>query len=316
MASTSASAPASLVSRAVLLSKKYWHAGVSGKSIIRGPRWRARRQCAAGRSCRPGYSRKRNANGPYGSESKIADRILHVAGEVTAMATCYQFALSNPVPGQEEEFNRWYGTDHLIHGVLTPGILAGQRFRRSEGPWPSGKHDYLTIWEIDDPAYALAQLAKARGSDAMPISPSADMSTLQPPTHWRRATLGTAAGIATSTSERGMLALMLANAAAAEAEAFEGALLRGGLGALADLPGVISAELLTPADEQIRGSAKKYAYAVLLELHDEGEALASLADRVPALPHLDRERWFAVVFRPLGHRLTTSEARRAGAEPG
>jgi hypothetical protein len=57
------------------------------------------------------------------------------------MATCFQFALSNPVPGQEEEFNRWYGADHLIHGVLTPGILAGQRFRRVEGPWPSGKHD-------------------------------------------------------------------------------------------------------------------------------------------------------------------------------
>jgi hypothetical protein len=62
------------------------------------------------------------------------------------MATCFQFALSNPVTGQEEEFNRWYGTDHLIHTVLIPGILAGQRFRRIEGPWPSGKHDYLTIW--------------------------------------------------------------------------------------------------------------------------------------------------------------------------
>src|SRR5262245_27766480 len=221
------------------------------------------------------------------------------------MATCLQFALSNPVPGQEEEFNRWYGTDHLIHGVLTPGILAGQRFRRSEGPWPSGKHDYLTIWEMDDPTYALAQLAQARGTDAMPISPSVDMSTVQPPTMWRRATVRSAARIAKDTSERGTLVLMLANAAA-------GALLRGGLAELADLPGVISAELLTLADEQIRGSARKYAYAVLLELHDEGRALASLADRVPALAHLDRERWLAVVFRPIGHRLTTSEARRPG----
>jgi hypothetical protein len=35
---------------------------------------------------------------------------------------------------------------------------------------------------------------------------------------------------------------------------------------------------------------------------------------VPALPHLDRERWLAVVFRPIGHRLTTSEARQSGAE--
>ncbi len=232
------------------------------------------------------------------------------------MATCFQFALSNPVPGQEEEFNRWYGTDHLIHGVLTPGILAGQRFRRAPGPWPSGKHDYLTIWEMDDPAFALAQLAKARGTDTMPISPSVDMSTVQPPTMWRRATVRTGARIATDTSERKTVVLMLANAAGGEGDAFEGALLRGGLTELADLRGVISAELLTLAIEQIRGSAKKYAYAVLLELHDEAEALESLADRVPSLPHLDRERWIAVAFRPIGHRLTTSEARRAGEEHG
>ena len=64
-----------------------------------------------------------------------------------------------------------------------------QRFRRVEGPWPSGKHDYLTIWEMDDPAFALAQLAQARGTDTMPISPSVDMSTVQPPTMWRRATV-------------------------------------------------------------------------------------------------------------------------------
>jgi len=229
------------------------------------------------------------------------------------MATCYQFALSNPVSGQEDEFNRWYGAEHLHHGVLTPGILAGQRFRRAPGPWPSGKHDYLTIWEMDDPAFALAELAKARGSDTMPLSPSVDMSTVQPPTMWRRATVRSGARIATDTSERRTLVLMLANAAAGEGAALENALLRGGLVDLAGLPGVISAELLTLADEQIRGSAKKYAYAALLELHDEGKALASLADRLPALPHLDRERWFAVVFHPIGHRVTTAEARRAGA---
>jgi hypothetical protein len=232
------------------------------------------------------------------------------------MATCYQFALSNPVAGQEEEFNRWYGTDHLIHGVLTPGILAAQRFRRAEGPWPSGKHDYLTIWEMDDPAFALAQLAQARETDAMPISPAVDMSTVQPPTMWRRATVRSGARIATDTSERRTLVLMLANPAAGEADAFERALLRGGLADLADRPGVISAELLTLADEQIRGSAKKYAYAVLLELHDEDEALVSLGARLSAMPNLDRERWFAVVFRPIGHRLTTAEARRAGAARG
>src|SRR5262247_1507780 len=105
------------------------------------------------------------------------------------MPTCLQFALSNPVPGREDEFNRWYDGEHVLHGVRTPGVLAGQRFRRAAGPWPAGKHDYLTIWEMDDPAFALSQLARVRTTDAMPLSPSVDMTTVQPPTMWRRATV-------------------------------------------------------------------------------------------------------------------------------
>ncbi|HZR79989.1 MAG TPA: hypothetical protein VFD92_02745 [Candidatus Binatia bacterium] len=231
------------------------------------------------------------------------------------MPTCLQFALSNPVPGREEEFDRWYAADHLSHGVLTPGVLAGQRFRRVTGPWPSGKHDHLTIWEMDDPALALAQLAQARGSDAMPISPAIDMSTVQPPTMWRRATVRTAARVATDTSERKTVVLVLANATNGDGPSFESSLVRGGgLADLADLPGVASAELLTLADEQIRGNARKYAWAVLLELHDEDRGLASLADPLPALAHLDRERWLAAVFRPIGHRMTTAEARAADGQ--
>lgn len=230
------------------------------------------------------------------------------------MPTCLQFALSNPVPGREEEFNRWYGTDHLLHGVLTPGVLAGQRFRRADGPWPSGRHDYLMIWEMDDPAFALEQLASVKGTDAMPISPAIDMATVQPPTMWRRATVRSRARIATDTGARRTVVLVLANALEGQGGAFEDALLRGGLAELADLPGVICAELLTLAEQQIRGNARKYAYAVLLELDDERTAIASLGDRLPALPLLDRERWLATVFRPIGPRTSTADARRIAGE--
>ena len=231
------------------------------------------------------------------------------------MPACLQLALSNPVAGREDEFNRWYEHDHLRNGVLTPGILAGQRFRRADGPWPAGKHEYLTIWEIDDPAFALAQLASVKGTDAMPISPAIDMSTVQPPTMWRRATVRSRARIAVDTSERGALILMLANACEGQSDAFEAALLRGGLADLADAPGVIAAELLTLAEQQIRGNARKYAYGLLLELHDEAVAAESLRDRLPALPLLDRERFVATVFRPLGRRLTSEAAGRRATGP-
>lgn len=231
------------------------------------------------------------------------------------MPTCLQFALSNPVAGREDEFNRWYEDDHLRNGVLTPGILAGQRFRRADGPWPPGKHEYLTIWEIDDPAFALAQLASVKGTDAMPISPAIDMSTVQPPTMWRRATVRSRARIAVDTSERGALILMLASAREGQGDAFEVALLRGGLADLADAPGVIVAELLTLAEQQIRGNARKYAYGLLLEIHDEAVAVESLREHLPALPLLDRERFVATVFRPLGRRLTSEAAGRRATGP-
>lgn len=228
------------------------------------------------------------------------------------MPTCLQFALSNPTPGNEEEFNRWYGGGHLIHGVLTPGILAGQRFRRVAGPWPSGKHDYLMIWEIDDPAFALAELAKARDGSKMPISPAIDMTTVQPPTMWRRATIRSVARIATDTAQRKTVVLALMNAADGEEQSFGASLMSGGLAGLADLPGVISAELLTLADEQIRDNARKYRFGLLIELADEAHALAALAEPLATLPHLDRDRWLAPVFRPIGSRLTTAEARAIG----
>ena len=64
------------------------------------------------------------------------------------MPGALQLVLANPTPGLEEDFNVWYGGEHLLHGVETNVILAGQRFRRVPGPasWPAGRHDYLMIW--------------------------------------------------------------------------------------------------------------------------------------------------------------------------
>jgi len=230
------------------------------------------------------------------------------------MPTCLQLALSNPLPGQDAEYNRWYDAEHLLHGVLTPGMQAGQRFRRAAGPWPAGKHDYLALYEMDDPAFVLEQLVSVRGTGAMPISPAIDMATVQPPTMWRRATVRARSHVPTDAAARGPVVLMLASALEGQDEAFADALLRGGLAELADLPGVAKADLLALADRQLRGSARKYAHGLLLELHDEAAACAALAAPLPALPHLDPARWFAAVFRPLGPRLTAEAARLRTAE--
>lgn len=221
------------------------------------------------------------------------------------MATSLQFALSNPTPNMDDEFNRWYGSEHLLHGLLVPGVNAAQRFKRVDShPLPGGIHDYLMIWEFDDPRFALEQLALVKNSDKMPISPSINMDTVQPPTMWLRASIRNAARIATDTSSRETVVLALFNAIAGTEEELESQILGGGLCKIADLPGVISADFLTLANEQIRGNARKFNYGLLIEIHENTIAMPAVTNALEDLPHIDKTKWLASAFSPLGNRLT------------
>lgn len=232
------------------------------------------------------------------------------------MAASFQFALSNPVAGKEAEFNAWYGEHHLYVGVTTPGILAGQRFKRVEGPWPSGDHEFLALWELDNPPYALEQLALVKGTETMPLSDAVDMAGIQPPTMWIRASMRNAARLVTDTGTRGTVVLVLCNAEGDDDMAFERAMLTGSLVDLVDRPGIVCADFLMLADEQIRNNARKFRFGILIELSDEAVGLASLEHALPALRKLDQARWKAPVYRPLGARVDTAAALLRMADGG
>ncbi len=62
---------------------------------------------------------------------------------------------SNPVEGQEQEFNEWYDSVHVPEVTAVPGIVSGQRFdlheRAADGA-PTAQpttHRYLTVYEMD-----------------------------------------------------------------------------------------------------------------------------------------------------------------------
>jgi hypothetical protein len=222
------------------------------------------------------------------------------------MHNAIQFVLSNPTEGADVEFREWYAGPHMDHTLHTDGIQFGQLFQRTSGPWPSGKHEYLTIWELDDPAATLAALDKVKFTDDMPISPAIDMAGIQPPTMWHRASVRSSARTPVDTTSRGTVVLVLANAADGEDEPFEQSLLSGGLAQLSDQEGVLVAHLFTLASEQIRGNARKYRFGLLLELWNDS-ALDVLAPLIPALPHIDAERWFAPVFSSFTPRLNAAE---------
>ena len=64
--------------------------------------------------------------------------------------TYYYLVFSNPVAGKEDEYNKWYDTQHAQDVVAVPGFVTAQRFVASETPLrtttPPAK--YLVIYKI------------------------------------------------------------------------------------------------------------------------------------------------------------------------
>lgn len=82
------------------------------------------------------------------------------------MALYSLVVFTNPVEGQDHEYNEWYTNVHLPDVLNIPGVVGAQRFRRSEiqrddGPFPWG---YLAIYECDtDDVRSVIRELKARG---------------------------------------------------------------------------------------------------------------------------------------------------------
>jgi hypothetical protein len=95
------------------------------------------------------------------------------------MAKYTYVVMSNPTPGKEEEYNRWYTDQHLPDVLAVPGFVAAQRFRVDD---PNSKlpHRYLALYEIEteDLSKAMADLNGRAGTPAMPLSDALDVNTV------------------------------------------------------------------------------------------------------------------------------------------
>ncbi len=233
------------------------------------------------------------------------------------MPTYYQFAFSSPVAGFEAEYDRWYSEDHLRHTVSLSVVSAGQRFKRVSGtPWPPGRHENLVVWELDgDPTAAIETLLASHDTDAMPISPAIDMATVQPPTMALLKRVVGAVEREFVDESRGPLFLAFLNTAESDGSAnaalevqLEAHMSDEALLHFAALPGVAAASFWKLTAAQLRGSARKYGYLLMLEAQDEQALLDSLVaggDCLSAITYTDPERMFAALFKPLTQRVST-----------
>ena len=80
---------------------------------------------------------------------------------------------SNPVPGRDADYNRWYTEQHLADVVSLPGFVSAQRFRIVD-PQADGapEQNYMALYTMrtDDPAKLLDALREQVKSGRMNMS--------------------------------------------------------------------------------------------------------------------------------------------------
>lgn len=80
---------------------------------------------------------------------------------------------SNPVPGRDAEYNRWYTERHLADVVAVPGFVSAQRFKivdaQADGAPEQG---YMALYTMrtDDPGKLLDELRELVETGRMDMS--------------------------------------------------------------------------------------------------------------------------------------------------
>jgi hypothetical protein len=97
------------------------------------------------------------------------------------MAKKYTFVvLTNPTPGKDAEFNRWYNEQHIPDVLNAAGFVCAQRFKLSDtqnNPKVDQTHKYLALYEIetDDLQASLRDLQSRAGTPDMVMSDAIDL---------------------------------------------------------------------------------------------------------------------------------------------
>ena len=82
-------------------------------------------------------------------------------------------ALTNPLEGQEEEFNRFYTEQHIPDVLKVPGVVAAQRFKICTDP-SKALYQYFATYEIeaDDVMAVAAEIGRRSGTPDMAKNPA------------------------------------------------------------------------------------------------------------------------------------------------
>ncbi len=125
----------------------------------------------------PSYDRANSLSYTY----KVIRPVIEHKGQAAerskaGLPTYYQLVFTNPVPGREDEYNKWYDEQHAPDVVAVPGFVNGQRLAASDVQVNSKqteiKYRYLVIYTIRTDHVASVIAMFKRRSPTMVMSPA------------------------------------------------------------------------------------------------------------------------------------------------
>jgi hypothetical protein len=92
------------------------------------------------------------------------------------MARYRMVMLSQPLPGREDDYERWYDDIHIPDMLQVPGFVAAQRFRIVRNVVGETSFPFCTIYEMEasSPDAALGAMFAALQSGKVRMSDSVD----------------------------------------------------------------------------------------------------------------------------------------------
>jgi hypothetical protein len=105
------------------------------------------------------------------------------------MAPNLFIALTNPIEGEDDAFNKWYDTQHVPEVLDVPGVVSAQRYDIVDLPptddpdlpaqLPPPTHRYMVIYELDnDPDVVMGEFLKRVMSGAMSLGEWLDLGSI------------------------------------------------------------------------------------------------------------------------------------------
>lgn len=117
-----------------------------------------------------------------GSNPWLLRKACHVAPNLF-------IALTNPIEGEDDAFNKWYDAQHVPEVLDVPGVVAAQRYDITElkvpddedlpAQLPPPTHRYMVIYELDnEPDVVMAEFLKRVMAGTLTLGEWLDLTTV------------------------------------------------------------------------------------------------------------------------------------------